>query len=342
MPVPLPFRDALHDDDGVASVLRHQGTLPAGAIVTIAIPTFNRPDLIRETLASALAQTFASPFEILVVDNASEPENVEALLAHLRSLGDIPVRYFVNDGNIGMFGNWNRCISLARTPWLTILSDDDLLLPSHLQRMFEAIDAVGDTRVSFTCGFTFLDQRKTKARSPLVTAVFLRVKTQLRFLGKSLIGLPPSRLFWGNLAGSGLGAVFSRALAMEVGGFYPEDFPSGDYYFHTRCAMVGKLYQVSDNLARMRLQVNETMKPSTLLGFIRANHRLRMGLVGSGQVPQRWATYSPMLIAYERRASLRFTGVDLDAADVATETGEQERRRPTMLVWLLRALKGGL
>ena len=51
--IPLPFRDAFHDDDAVGSRLVFEGVVPDDPVVTIAIPTFNRPELIRETIASA-------------------------------------------------------------------------------------------------------------------------------------------------------------------------------------------------------------------------------------------------------------------------------------------------
>lgn len=341
-PPPLPFRDALRDDKAVASIVRYVGSVPVEPLVTIAIPTFNRPTLIRETLASALAQDFAGSVEILIIDNASQPENVETLLDHLRSLGDVPVHYVVNDTNLGMFGNWNRCIALARGQWLTILNDDDLLAPDHLTRMMQELASKPNASTSLTCGFTYLDQRTVKPRSPRVTAALLRLKKLLRFCGSKSIELTPRRLFWSNIAGSSLGAVFPRALAVEIGGFYPEDFPSADYFFHARCAMRGRLRQIDADLAFVRLQENESMKPTTLLGFIAANHRLRMGLIGSGAVPLGWRRYAATLIAYERHASLRIWGGRLNANEVAGATGIRERPMPSALVWIAKALRGGV
>jgi glycosyltransferase involved in cell wall biosynthesis len=338
----LPFRNALNDNDSVVSALRYEGQTMTAPVVTIAIPTFNRPELVRETIASAIAQTFDLPTEILIIDNASDQENTQSLLDHVRSLGTYPIRYYVNEANIGMFGNWNRCITLARGKWLTILSDDDLLLPDHLRQIFSEIGDAGPSRTSYTCGFKFLDQRRVKTRSPILTDLFMKLKKILRFGGRRSVVLTPRRLFWSNIAGSALGAVFPRDLAIEIGGFYPEDFPSADYFFHARISLKGKLVQISRDLALMRLQVNETMNPKTLLGFIDANHRLRIGLINTTAVPRSWLAISPVLIAYERRAALRFTGVSLSREEVAAATNVRERHFPSVVIWLWRALHGGL
>jgi glycosyltransferase involved in cell wall biosynthesis len=338
---PLPFRDALHDDDGVASTLVYEGSVSCNPVVTIAIPTFNRPELIRETLASALAQSVHRSLEIVIVDNASNPANVAALAAHLDTLGSVPVRYFVNDANIGMFGNWNRCITLARGRWVTILSDDDLLLPDHLRTIFTHVED-DDDRTAYSCGATFLDQREQKTGHPLITALAFRLKKLFRFTGRRSVALTPRRLFWSNIAGSSLGAVFPRALAVKIGGYYPEDYPSADYFFHVRTALCGRLRQISDDLALIRLQVNESMKPATLLGFIAANLRMRQGLIASKAVPAGWVRYLPVLVSYERRALARLWGVSLTRLEVEQTTGIVERACPSSIVWVRKALDGGV
>ena len=34
------------------------------------------------------------------------------------------MKYYKNEKNIGMYGNWNRCIELSNGEYLTILNDD--------------------------------------------------------------------------------------------------------------------------------------------------------------------------------------------------------------------------
>ena len=110
--------------------------------VTVAIPTRNRAGYLREAISSVLAQTFPD-FEILVCDNASDDGT-----AHVaRSFDDSRLRYVRNDHDLGMVGNWNRCIELARGRLIANLADDDLMMPDRLARQVAVFDAHPETAV---------------------------------------------------------------------------------------------------------------------------------------------------------------------------------------------------
>jgi len=113
--------------------------------VTIAIPTYNRERLLEASLRSALDQTYPE-FEILVLDNAST-DNTEAVV---RAFDDGRLRYVRNATNIGLFRNWNRAVELNRSPYLTVLQDDDKLLPDFLQESVTALESHPTAAFSFT------------------------------------------------------------------------------------------------------------------------------------------------------------------------------------------------
>lgn len=270
--------------------------------VTIAIPTFNRPQLLKETLASAWAQKGFADYDIIVVDNASTPENVSAVLAMLREAGK-PVRYYVNTANMGVFRNWNRCLSLARGEWVSILNDDDLLKPTFLQKMMEQVASNVDID-AIICRAQILDQRIDELRSREdVMTLHARVVAALRFKGAKRIRLTVKRLFWSNIAGSSLGCLYRRSAIINLGGFDPEDAPIADYVLNIKLASRGSFVQLREQLARVRLQVNETMKPDTLKGVLIRNFQLRSQLVADGQVPRRWHYWLRYLLAHELNAA---------------------------------------
>jgi glycosyltransferase involved in cell wall biosynthesis len=101
----------------------------ARPLVTIAIPTRNRATLLRECLASALAQT-CSNFEVLVSDNASTDDTP----AVLKSFRDPKLRVLTNSENIGLFNNWNQCLREAAGEYFVGLSDDDTLQPTFVEK----------------------------------------------------------------------------------------------------------------------------------------------------------------------------------------------------------------
>lgn len=100
----------------------------ADPIVTVCIPTYNRASLLRESIGSVLSQTFHD-FKLIVVDNASEDETETVV----RSFDDGRISYVRNARNIGLRGNWDRCLSLATGRYITILPDDDLMMPENLE-----------------------------------------------------------------------------------------------------------------------------------------------------------------------------------------------------------------
>ena len=112
--------------------------------VTVAIPAYNRVELLTRAIASVLRQTY-EPTEILVVDNNSSDD----LYSAVGSFNDSRIRYVRNDENIGMVPNWNRCLSLAQGDIINILHSDDELLPNSVQRAIDAF--MEDESIGLVC-----------------------------------------------------------------------------------------------------------------------------------------------------------------------------------------------
>ena len=94
----------------------------------ILLPTFNRASLLRETLSSLRAQDAdPSSWHLTVVDNASTDETRKLLEETIATWSNFD--YQVNDRNIGLFGNLNRCMDLARSRKYMILHSDDIVSP---------------------------------------------------------------------------------------------------------------------------------------------------------------------------------------------------------------------
>ena len=112
--------------------------------VTVAIPTFNRSQLLKKSLQSVLSQTYAD-LEVLVLDNAS----VDDTTSVVKALSDPRVKYLRNSENTGLFRNWNRAISNNNSPYLAILPDDDELCPDFVEKSLAALEASPNVAFSF-------------------------------------------------------------------------------------------------------------------------------------------------------------------------------------------------
>ena len=96
-------------------------------IVSVCTPTYNRSPLLVQAIQSVLGQTFQD-FELLISDNASTDETQ----AVVRSFDDPRIRYVRNHTNLGDRANYGRCLQLARGAYLTMLADDDIMMPDNL------------------------------------------------------------------------------------------------------------------------------------------------------------------------------------------------------------------
>jgi hypothetical protein len=104
-------------------------------LVSLCIPTYNRPELLRRAVESCLAQTYSN-FEIIITDNSTNDDS-----ANMASKWTDPrIRYYRNNGNVGALASANRAISLAGGKHLKFLMDDDLIKPRCLELMVKALE----------------------------------------------------------------------------------------------------------------------------------------------------------------------------------------------------------
>ncbi len=103
-------------------------------LVSVVIPTYNRADLVCESLDSVLSQDYPN-FEMIVVDDGSTDDTREVIRARF---GDT-VRY-IHQHNAGPAAARNTGIRAARGEYIAFQDDDDLWLPGKLARQVEALE----------------------------------------------------------------------------------------------------------------------------------------------------------------------------------------------------------
>jgi glycosyltransferase involved in cell wall biosynthesis len=104
-------------------------------LVSICVPTYNGARYLEECLESAIGQSHRN-LEVLTVDDGSSDETVSILQKYAQR--DPRVRLVQNPSRLGLVGNWNRCVDLARGEWLKFLFQDDVLQPTCVERMLAA------------------------------------------------------------------------------------------------------------------------------------------------------------------------------------------------------------
>lgn len=111
--------------------------------LSICIPTFNRSRHLANCLNAIIqsASKADGDFQICVSDNAST-DDTEGVVRSVQ--GAIPIKYVRNKVNIGAARNYLNAVAMADGDFVWLVGDDDLLLPSAIDRVLRMIDENGD------------------------------------------------------------------------------------------------------------------------------------------------------------------------------------------------------
>jgi glycosyltransferase involved in cell wall biosynthesis len=123
-------------------------------LVSICIPVYNRPELIKRAIDSCLNQTYEH-IEVVVVDDASTDATPEVIQSYAAK--DKRVKYYRNEKNLGMVPNWLRTFELATGDYVQHLGSDDRLSRNFTEEKVRIFEKYPD--VAFVnCGIrTYLD-----------------------------------------------------------------------------------------------------------------------------------------------------------------------------------------
>lgn len=100
--------------------------------ITIAIPTFDRPDKIRAQL-SALKKQLLPGVSVLVIDNCSSQ-----IVSDLEEANHRQIKVIRNVANVGSCANVLRCIENSCGEWVAILGDDDFIASNYVRELVAA------------------------------------------------------------------------------------------------------------------------------------------------------------------------------------------------------------
>ena len=102
-------------------------------LVSVGIPTYNRPKSLKKVLKSLLNQTYDN-IEILISDNCSEGNQVDELIHDfLKNYKENKIRYFRQPKNMGAAFNYQFVLEKARGKYFFWNADDDIRSPDFVE-----------------------------------------------------------------------------------------------------------------------------------------------------------------------------------------------------------------
>jgi glycosyltransferase involved in cell wall biosynthesis len=218
--------------------------------VSILIPAYNYAHYLDDAMQSALGQTFTD-FELIIVDNCSTDKTEEVIAKYLT---DPRVKFYVNESNIGVVANFNRCLELANGEYIKFLCADDKFAPTILEKYVPIMDA--DPGISLiTCDKQAFGAKTHETITP-VTHKQNGHKCVLEMLRNNYcwIGEPTSVMF--------------RKKDLVVGRFSSEFKQYVDWEFWIRLLAIGDCYVVPEKLAFVRFHPGTQSKEMKKKRFV--------------------------------------------------------------------------
>lgn len=108
---------------------------------SVILTTFNRKNLLLDSLKSLFDQSFKD-FEVVLVNDCGEP--VEAILHDFSSL---TITYVRQGSNQGLSAARNAGLKLSKGRYITYLDDDDIYQPDHLKCLSDALQHHPDSLI---------------------------------------------------------------------------------------------------------------------------------------------------------------------------------------------------
>jgi glycosyltransferase involved in cell wall biosynthesis len=223
-------------------------------LISICIPTYNGEPYLKECLDSVLSQSYDN-FEIIIVDDKSTDGTVGIINSYLT---DSRVRLFSNDINLGLVGNWNRCVELANGEYIKFAFQDDLILPDCIQKMMDA--ANGDSLIA--CKRTFLlasntdEQTKKYYHKEVVTFEKLGITDARSFISPERISQMAAENICMNFIGEPTSVMFKKEIINKVGVFNSKLAQLCDLEYCLRVATNYGVTYISEALTRFRIHAS--------------------------------------------------------------------------------------
>lgn len=202
-------------------------------MVSVIIPTKNRPNLLERALDSVSLQTYDN-LECIVVDDGSDTPASEVV----DRIGDPRIRCIRHETSKGASAARNSGIRASEGRYLAFLDDDDEWLPTKLEKQVKAIEESPDSVGLVHCWMVRINDENGQVESFVKPA-----------LDGSIFKYVLSRQPLGNVSCW----LVHRSMALELGGF-DETLPRGnDGDFLRRLCLKRKVDCVPQVLVRYHL-----------------------------------------------------------------------------------------
>jgi len=196
------------------------------ALVTVVLASYNRPEMLRQAVASIQAQTYKN-IEILVVDDGSTLSEMKKVLADLEGEGVRVVR----QENQYLGAARNNGARVAKGTYIVFLDDDNLALPAMVSSLVTAARR-SDAKIAVNGHYIW-----RASETDTMPSDFSRLKSWCPVGPAVMAGLK------GNVFGNA-NFLIAKDTFFALSGFTEDRAGWEDYEFHAKSAIAGVSYVV--------------------------------------------------------------------------------------------------
>lgn len=226
-------------------------------LVSICIPTYNGTEFLRQCLQSCFDQSF-NDYEIVICDDGSSDGTVQ-LVKEIAGVNP-KVKFIQNPQNLGLVGNWNKCVAEARGKWIKFVFQDDYISPDCLREFVKSISE--NTRLvvserNFILPENADDSLKNYYHHVVRTLVNTTTHKGSYFASEQISRLAVENMSMNFIAEPSL-TFFRKDVVSEIGLFNPDLKQICDFEFVLRIATTFGLTYIPKKLCAFRIHANTT------------------------------------------------------------------------------------
>lgn len=229
------------------------------AKISIIMPSYNRADIIDQSIESCLNQKYSN-FELIIVDDCSSDNSIEVINKYLAQ--DDRIKLIVNNTNLKLPMTLNRGFKEATGDYFTWISDDNVFHQDSLVRMAEVLDKHKDYGLVYTDYFTINDKGEQISRIYQEPPEYLPIRC---CVGPSFL--------------------YRAEVAKKVGEYNSKLFLVEDYEYWLRIGLIAKLYHIPEPLYYYRVH-NRSLTAKRKDDIRIAKNVLKNQFRGKYQIPK--------------------------------------------------------
>jgi glycosyltransferase involved in cell wall biosynthesis len=214
-------------------------------LISIWIPTFNRPEYLTELIASILKQTYTN-FEIVIYDDWSPKINEISKI--IDWFNDSRIRFYAWE-NVWFIKNWNRVLSKCNGEYIKIVWDDDILLEDCIRIQLEHILSNPEVWI-ICCNYYTIDSKWIEINNDN-----FNINTFRLFKGnyiESWATFSKNYFLWKRIVWLPTSIMFRKSLSDKIWWFDENIWSPADIDYWLRLTKVSDFMYIDNILIKMR------------------------------------------------------------------------------------------